>query len=127
MSRLLLDTQVALWWDIRSPRLGKKAAAAIRSAREVYVSAASEWEITIKAHVGKVTLPRTIEAAATDAGFRLLPISFAHAQGVGALAPLHRDPFDRLLVSAARAEALTFVTADEILFAYPVRTLDARR
>ena len=126
MSRLLLDAQTVVWWDNDSPALGKSARHTIRSAHSVYVSAASEWELAIKAALGKLTLRRTILEAVTDAGFEPLAISFQHVQAVRRLKPIHKDPFDRLLVAVALTEELTLVSSDPILAQYPVRVIEAR-
>ncbi len=127
MSRLLLDTQTVVWWDLASKALGERAKAAIRAADTVYVSAGSEWELAIKAGLGKVQLRRTILEATLDAGFELLPISFHHAQAVRTLKPIHRDPFDQLLVATAMVEGLTLVSSDARLAQYPIPVIDARR
>jgi PIN domain nuclease of toxin-antitoxin system len=92
----------------------------------VYVSAASEWELAIKAQLGKVTLRRTLLEAARDAGFELLAITFEHVQAVRRLKPIHKDPFDRLLVAVALTEELTLVSSNPILERYPIRVIEAR-
>ena len=69
MSRLLLDARTIVWWDLASPALGERAKTAIRTADMVYVSAAPEWELAIKAGLGRVQLRRTILEATLDAGF----------------------------------------------------------
>ena len=127
MRRLLLDAHVVVWWDIGSPALGENATKTIRDASSVYVSAVSEWELAIKAGLGKVKLRRSIMEAALDAGFELLPISFEHAQTVRSLKPIHRDPFDRLLVAVALVEALALVSSDPLLSQYPITIIDARQ
>lgn len=120
--RLLLDTHVAIWWDLGVP-LAPRADRAIREAAEVYVSAASGWEIAIKASIGKLRTTRTLAALAADSGFTELPVTLRHAEGVRALPSLHGDPFDRLLVAQAVAEGLTLVTRDPAVLAYPARTM----
>jgi PIN domain nuclease of toxin-antitoxin system len=127
VTRLLLDAQAVVWWDSASPSLGTEAAKAIRSASAVYVSAVSEWELCIKAALGRVALRRSILDATRDAGFEPLAITFDHVQAVRPLKPIHRDPFDRLLVAVAIVEGLTLVSSDPVLARYPVRVLDARR
>lgn len=127
MTRLLLDAHAIVWWDTGSPALGKEAAGAIRRASAVYVSAVSEWELSIKAALGKIALRRTILDATLDAGFEPLSVSFHHAQTVRTLTPVHRDPFDRLLVAVALVEGLTLVSSDPIMAQYPIRVIDARR
>jgi PIN domain nuclease of toxin-antitoxin system len=121
-----LDTQVVVWWDEGSRKLGENAKKAILNASWVCVSAASEWELAIKAAIGKAVLRRSILEAAVDAGFEALPILFEHAQAVRSLKPIHRDPFDRLLVAVARVEGVSLVSADTFLDQYPVTVIDAR-
>ncbi|HEU4988181.1 MAG TPA: type II toxin-antitoxin system VapC family toxin [Gemmatimonadaceae bacterium] len=125
--RLLLDTHVWLWWQADDARLGAAARRLIQQAAEVKFSAASAWEISIKAAIGKLRLPRNADIAAEldRDGFQPLPVEIAHAAGVRALPDLHRDPFDRLLISQALAEGLTLVSADPALAHYGVPVVDA--
>ena len=120
--RLLLDTHVAIWWDAGHP-LSPTAYDAIASAHEVYLSAASAWELAIKAALGKVTTSRSLATVASDSGFLELPVLLRHTERLAELPPLHRDPFDRLLVAQALVEGLTLVTRDAQLVAYPVATI----
>ena len=76
------------------------------------------WEIAIKESLGRLRLPEPVSAAASRLGFRPLPVTFAHAEEAGRLPPLHRDPFDRMLIAQARVESLTVVTYDSALLAY---------
>lgn len=122
-SRLLLDTHVFLWWQLDDPRLNSRARDAIAKAEHVFVSAASAWEAAIKCGLGTLSLPQSMMAGVAASGFDELPISFAHAEGVAALPPHHRDPFDRLLVSQALVEGLTLVTHDASLRQYTVDIL----
>lgn len=117
--RLLLDTHVFLWAAADSPLLKAKARHLIEQADEVHVSAASIWEVAIKARLGKIQANASELAEAIDiSGFRQLPVSAAHAAGVANLEFHHNDPFDRLLVAQAIAEPLRLVTADAILAKY---------
>jgi PIN domain nuclease of toxin-antitoxin system len=122
--RLLLDTHVLIWWDA-GQRLSAAAREAIREADEVYVSAASAWEVTIKASLGKITSSRTVSQATAESGFFELPVTFAHAEQLAALPALHRDPFDRLLVAQALAEDLVVVTRDAAVRQYRVTVIGA--
>lgn len=117
--RLLLDTHVYLWYLVDSPKLSRTARATIATADEVFVSAASIWEATIKAGLGKVKadLPLLVEGIEAS-GFSELPVTAAHAAAVAQLRPLHRDPFDRLLVAQAIFEPLRLLTADPVLVEY---------
>ena len=117
--RLLLDTHIFLWAVAGAPLLKPDARRLIEDAEEVYVSAASIWEVAIKARLGKIEADVVELAAAIDAsGFLELPVSAAHAAGVAHLDLHHNDPFDRLLVAQALAEPLRLLTADEVLAKY---------
>ena len=117
--RLLLDTHVYLWAVAGSPRLKPAARRLIEDADEVYVSAASLWEIAIKARLGKLRAdPRALAEAIEPSGFIELPVRAAHAAGTGDLALHHSDPFDRLLLAQALTEPLRLVTADAMLVRY---------
>ncbi len=120
---LLLDTHVFLWWSSDDRRLTAPARAAIeRDNAGVYVSAASAWEIAIKAARGKLK-PRDLDVAAEieAGGFIELPLSARHAREAGRLPRHHADPFDRMLVAQTRVEGLTLVTHDPLLAHYDVR------
>ena len=123
--RLLLDTHAYLWWLTDDRRLGKAARAAIGSpASIVHVSAASIWEIGIKAALGRLPIGQldVVEAIA-ECGFDALPITPAHAQAAARLPRLHDDPFDRMLVAQSRVEDLRLVTRDAGLMTYGVEAL----
>jgi len=117
--RLLLDTHIFLWAVAGSASLKPAARRLIESADQVFVSAASIWEVAIKASLGKIEADANELAAAIDpSGFIELPVTAAHGAGVAALAAHHGDPFDRLLLAQAMAEPLRLVTADEVLARY---------
>lgn len=123
--RLLLDSHTLLWWVRDDPALRKRARTLIAdAANECYVSHASAWEMAIKASLGKLTLPSTVERFVVDQceinGFRLLPITLAHIALVEILPFHHRDPFDRLLVAQARLEGMTLVSRDPTLKDYGI-------
>jgi PIN domain nuclease of toxin-antitoxin system len=129
--RLLLDTQAVLWWKEGSRKLGRRARRAIeRGAVAVYVSAASAWEIAIKAQAGRLGLSSPLHQWMPDElernGFVILSVTAGHAVGVGSLPTHHDDPFDRILIVQARQEGLTIVTSDTAFDAYDVPVLDAR-
>ena len=126
MQRLLLDTHVLLWWLSHDPALGPAAHQAIRDAQnEVYVSAATTWEASIKKALGKLEAPDDLDRIVEEERFLKLPISLYHGQMAGQLPAYHRDPFDRMLVAQAQAEGLTIVTADRNIPRYGVCTLPA--
>ncbi|HKS24997.1 MAG TPA: type II toxin-antitoxin system VapC family toxin [Thermoanaerobaculia bacterium] len=121
--KLLLDTQLLLWAAGEPERLSSRARRLINDAEnELLFSAASFWEITIKAMLGRDDFqvePRVLRRALLDNGYLELPITSEHAVNVQTLPPLHKDPFDRLLLSQALVESITLVTTDEVLEHYP--------
>lgn len=126
MSGLLLDTHVLLWLLDDSPRLGERARDRIRSNGAVYVSAASTWELAIKASIGKITLPENFDDAIDRSGLRDLPVTRRHTWTSDINALAHRDPFDAILVAQSTLENLTFLTADAKLLTALPDAVDAR-
>ena len=125
--RLLLDTHVALWAITDSPKLPARARELIAAAtNEIFVSAASVWEIAIKHGLGKRLMPISGgEAIAwfTKAGYELLPVTAEHAALTETLPPHHNDPFDRLLAAQALAEPLRLLTHDPQVARYSDTTI----
>jgi PIN domain nuclease of toxin-antitoxin system len=126
--RLLLDTHALLWWLDGDRRLPVKVRQAIADPdNDVLVSAASAWEITTKARLGK--LPGALDVAAdvvacvVGQGFVALPISMDHAQRAGNLPGPHRDPFDRMLIAQSQAEDLPLATNEKAFDAYGIRRI----
>lgn len=118
--RLLLDTREFLWWCGDDARLGEEERAAIRDGdNEVFLSAASVWEMAIKQGLGRLQVPEPPSRATARMGVAPLPVAFEHAEATASLPSLHRDPFDRLLVAQARVEGLTLVTRDPLIRSYP--------
>lgn len=120
--KLLFDTHLLLWAAGAPERLSAQARALIEAPEtEPLVSAASFWEITIKAGLGRADFrvdAALLRRGLLDNGYAELPITGAHALAMGALPPLHRDPFDRMLVAQARVEGIALVTADPMVGAY---------
>jgi PIN domain nuclease of toxin-antitoxin system len=128
VKRLLLDTHAWLWWLADDAALGARARECIAADENViYVSAASIWEIAIKKGLGKLEAPDGMDAIIEEEGFDSLPIELFHAEQVGTLPALHRDPFDRMLVAQAQAEGLAIITSDPVIPGYGIRTIDAGR
>lgn len=123
-TRLLLDTHVVLWALIDPGQLDATCRGMIEDgANEVYVSAVSAWEIEIKRALGKLDAPDDLEEQLQAARLVELPLRVAHVRVLRRLPPLHRDPFDRMLLAQAAAEQLTLVTRDGRLGAYGVAVL----
>ncbi|REG48424.1 PIN domain nuclease of toxin-antitoxin system [Paraburkholderia sp. BL6669N2] len=126
--RLLLDTHLLLWAAADDPALSNEARAAIEDAdNTLCFSVASIWEVVIKSALGREDFQldaRVLRRHLLDAGYEELSIEAQHALEVGALPPLHKDPFDRLLVGQAIAEGIVLLTHDEQIKRYdfaPVR------
>lgn len=116
--RVLLDTHLLLW-ALAAPAKLPAAARKRIEAGEVFVSAASIWEISIKSGLGRLEAdPQEVLAAIAPAGFSLLPITGEHAAKVRELPSLHKDPFDRMLVAQASIEPMILLTNDEALAGY---------
>jgi len=125
--RLLLDTHTFLWVVTDDPALSKPARERILTAEnEVWLSAASAWEIAIKFGLGKLPLPeepdRYLPRVREASGIELLAIGEAEVCQIHRLPPIHRDPFDRLLVAQANCHGLVIVTDDPLIQRYPVQT-----
>jgi len=130
--KLLLDTQLLLWAagsdgvaeiGAGSGGLSAQAAALIDDpANELLFSAASLWEVAIKHGLGRADFradPRLLRRGLLDNGYLELPITGAHALAVADLPPLHKDPFDRILIAQALVEGVTLLTADAVVAGYP--------
>lgn len=118
--RLLLDTPALLWWLTDDARLaGTARQALVDAANEVFVSAASAWEIATKQRLGRLhgvaPVAQWFDRLLAEDGFVHLPISHVHALRAGGYAWAHRDPFDRMLAAQAEIEQLPLLTADAVL------------
>lgn len=124
---LLLDTHAFIWWDSDNPSLGRGAAAAIADpGNRIFVSAASVWEIAVKARLGRLVFAGSPSAAIGSNGFTSLPILPEQAEAAADLPDVHQDPFDRILIAQALARRLVLVTADQKIRQYAVPVLWAR-
>ena len=126
--KILLDTHVALWWINEHEKLSPEAKSILRNdENQLYFSIVSLWEIAIKTSLGKLAdLSGGISAFTAQVAAMpvyLLPIKPRHVEIVEALPFVHRDPFDRMLVAAAKAEGMTILTADTNIHGYDVRTM----
>lgn len=123
--RLLLDTHVVLWQLEGFRPIPTRALEAIERAGELTFSVVSFAEIGVKAAVGKLVVPESLREHVVRSGLRILGLAPDHGLGVSDLPMHHRDPFDRLLISQARSEGLTIVTADRRFADYDVPVIDA--
>jgi PIN domain nuclease of toxin-antitoxin system len=126
--RLLLDTRAFLWWLAGDDALSATAKAAMADeGNDIFVSAASTWEITTKHRIGKLpgvaAIVADLDRTIVDQGFVGLPISLRHGQVAGALPGSHRDPFDRMLIAQAMLENLVLVSNERPFDAYGVGRL----
>lgn len=128
--RLLLDTQVFIWWDSEPEKLSPRIrAVSANPGNFLSLSIASVWEMQIKLQLGKLSLDRSLESIIEEHrqlnALELLSIDLPHVFALQDLPPYHKDPFDRLIIAQARTEQLTIVSADAIFSHYPVKVLSS--
>ena len=117
---LLLDTHVVLWWLVDDPGLADDVKESLDHEPDVYLSAATVWEVAIKRALGKLVGPDDLPERVRDSGFQPLPIADRHAIVAARLPQHHRAPFDRVLIAQALVEGLTLVTRDTKIQKYEV-------
>lgn len=122
---VLLDTHAFLWWISDSPKLSALAREVMSDGNNVlYFSAASGWEIAIKAQLGRLQLPNDLESFIPEQlaanNMTVLPVQLHHALHVSMLPRYHRDPFDRILIAQSQVESLPLVTVDAKISRYAV-------
>ena len=121
--RLLLDTHLLLWAAGQPERLPASAGVLLDDAEnEPVFSSASLWEIAIKRGLGREDFKveaRSLRRALLDNGYEELPVTGTHAVAIEGLPPIHKDPFDRILVAQATVEGITLLTADPLVARYP--------
>jgi PIN domain nuclease of toxin-antitoxin system len=122
--RLLIDTHILIWWLADDRKLTRSARALIANPdNDVLVSAASLWEISIKAALGRLEIELDdLEQNIAANGFRPLPITYRHALTAGRLPAIHRDPFDLMLIAQASVEELRVISHDRVFERYGLRT-----
>ncbi|MFI5626515.1 type II toxin-antitoxin system VapC family toxin [Nocardioides sp. NPDC051685] len=122
--KLILDTQILLWWWDDSPRLPQAARDLIANLdNQVFVSAASITEIAVKKSIGRLEVDDDFAHGIEDDGFIELPLTAAHGGRLAQLPFIHRDPFDRMLIVQAQAEDAALVTVDDKVRQYDVKAL----
>jgi PIN domain nuclease of toxin-antitoxin system len=120
---LLLDTHIVLWWLSDDPTLAADIKDRLDHEPDVYVSAATIWEVAIKQSIGKLPKPDDLPERVRESGFRHLNITADHGIAAGRLPLIHRDPFDRMLIAQAKTENLTLVTRDAEIAKYDLEIL----
>ncbi len=121
--RYLLDSNVLFWLNSDPGRIAREVIAELDAAEEVYFSAASAWELSIKQSLGKLRMTGSISTFVARAGFVEIPVTTKFAEAAAKLPMHHRDPFDRVIVAQAMVEDLVLITADRRLEPYGVKTL----
>lgn len=121
--KLLLDTHLLLWAAGQPEDLSAAVRAAIDDPQnELFFSAASLWEVAIKRALGREDFradPSLLRRGLLENGYQELPITSEHAVSIDLLPPLHKDPFDRILVAQSIVEGITLLTADPVVAQYP--------
>ncbi|MFO1538867.1 MAG: type II toxin-antitoxin system VapC family toxin [Chloroflexota bacterium] len=123
----LLDTHCLIWTLTGDERLSPRARSVVADpANRILVSAATAWEVALKVAIGRLTIPvapeRLLDIVTGPMRMETVPIEFVHALAAASLPPIHRDPFDRLLVAQAQALGVPILTADTRVAAYGVAT-----
>lgn len=126
--KVLLDTHAFLWWIANDPQLSDRARAVMEDANhQLFLSAASGWEIAIKTYLGKLKLPDDLQGFVAEQlrinAIQVLPIQMAHALHLTTLPDHHRDPFDRMLVAQSQMEQLPILTIDPQIAKYAVTVI----
>ncbi len=121
--KFLLDTQLVVWALVDPKRLSILARSIIEDAQsELVFSTSSLWEIAIKRGLGRKDFqfdPRVLRRTMLNADYEELPVLGQHAVEVDSLPPIHKDPFDRILIAQAMVEGITLLTADRVIAQYP--------
>lgn len=126
--KAMLDTHTFLWWIANDPQLSQRARQVMEDgATELFLSAASGWEMAIKSRIGKLKLPDDLHSFVAEQvrinAIEVLPIKMIHALHVHALPDYHRDPFDRLLVAQSQIEKMPILTGDPQIARYAVTVI----
>ena len=120
--KCLLDTHLLLWAALQPERLSSAALALLEDAEnELFFSAASIWEVTIKRGLGRADFTvdtHLLRRGLLDNGYTELPVTGQHAAAVGTLPPIHKEPFDRILVAQSICEGFLLLTADDAVAGY---------
>ena len=122
----LLDTHVLLWWLDDHPSLSERARATISEGSNlIFVSAVVIWEIRIKQALGKLNIPHNFRQVLDRQSFETLSVTAEQAHAVADIPPIHRDPFDRMLLAQASVEGFTIVSRDSVFERYNIPLIKA--
>jgi len=125
--KVLLDTHTFIWWDSEPSKLSARVLALLQHPETtVLLNVVSVWEMLIKQQLGKLTLRMSLTtpiAQQQSNGIQILPIALTHALAVESLPPVHKDPFDRLLVAQANVEGAVLASANSVFAQYPVNVV----
>ncbi len=126
--KALIDTHVFLWWITDDRRISLTAEEIIEDGNnDLYFSSASCWEIAIKSNLGRIVLPDKpvsfIASQLSTNSIQALPIHVVHALNIINLPDIHKDPFDRMLISQAQMEKLPIITSDVVIDKYDVEVI----
>jgi len=128
--RILIDTQIFLWIFLYTSRISPDVESLLKNpGNEIFLSAASVWEIAVKYASSKLQLPNAPEIFIPDrvkrSNFKRLEINYEHALAAAKLPPIHKDPFDRLLIAQANVENFTLLSSDRVFSKYSVKLIDS--
>ncbi|OGE65086.1 hypothetical protein A3I48_01385 [Candidatus Daviesbacteria bacterium RIFCSPLOWO2_02_FULL_36_7] len=124
--KYLLDTHVFIWWMEENKRLPAEIKSIIDDPlNNIFISVITPWEIVIKIKTKKLKVPKNYASYVLNGIFKLLPIEISHVLEVEKLPYIHKDPFDRILISQAKIEDLTLITSDQKIFKYKVSMIKA--
>ncbi len=126
MSRYLLDTHTFLYCLFGTEKLSPGCKEIITDPEnDIFVSSVNLWEISIKKSIGKLQAPKDMVSIVEEKGFLGLPVSLEDGQSILDLPLLHKDPFDRMLITQAKNNNLTIITNDKVIPTYDVKTMSA--
>lgn len=120
---LFFDSNALLWWMDEDPRLGRSLTEQLMEEPSILISFASPWELWIKAAQGKLRIPRDLEAQLAAGRFEVVAPTLADTRLAANLPPIHRDPFDRMIVAQALNRGAVIVTSDRTLAEYGVEVI----
>lgn len=124
MKRYLLDTHVLLWWLGEPKKLSEKVLKIISEEKiEIFLSAASLWEIETKREIGKLKVPKNLAEEIKDQAILELEISGSHVKRLAALPKHHKDPFDRMIIAQALEEDLVIISSDPAIHKYSAQVI----